>query len=57
MAFCFRCFLDGANDDMIQGRILGGGAYLPCDDFAPLLKFSAPPLRTFAPPLIILLTK
>ena len=34
-----------------------GGAHLPRDDFAPLLKFSAPPLRTFAPPLIILLTK
>ena len=27
-----------------------GGAHLPWDDFAPLLKFSAPPLRTFAPP-------
>ena len=34
-----------------QGRILGGGMT------APLLKFSAPPLRTFTPPLIILLTK
>ena len=37
-----------------QGRILEGGADLPWDDFAPLLKISAPPLRTFAPPLIIL---
>ena len=37
-----------------QGRILEGGAHLPWDDFAPLLKISAPPLRTFAPPLIIL---
>ena len=33
------------------------GEVLPWDDFAPLLKFSAPLLRTFAPPLITLLTK
>ena len=34
----------------------GGGAHLPWDNFAPLLKFPAPSLTTFAPPLIILLT-
>ena len=30
------------------------GAHLPGGYFAPLLKFSAPPLRTFAPPLMVL---
>ena len=33
----------------VQGRILGGGAHLPWDGFALVLKFSAPPLRTFVP--------
>ena len=41
-----------------QGRIffrgVRGGAHLPQDDFAPFLKFSAPSLRTFAPPLMLL---
>ena len=36
------------------GGGLGGGAHLPWNDFAPLLKFSPSPLRTFAPPLVIL---
>ena len=31
------------------------GEVLSWDDFALLLKFSAPPLRTFAPPVIILM--
>ena len=35
-----------------QGQILGGGAHLPWDHFTPVLKFSAPPPRIFAPPLI-----
>ena len=40
-----------------QGQILGRGVHFPWDDFAPLLTFSAPPLRTFASPLIILYNK
>ena len=32
------------------GEVRGGGTLI-----APLLKFSAPPLRTFTPPLIILI--
>ena len=35
-----------------QGRIVREGAHLPRDQFTPLLKFSAPPPRIFAPPLI-----
>ena len=36
----------------LWGEVRGGA-----HDFAPLLKFSVPPLRSFAPPLIILITK
>ena len=47
--------MEGYKQRQNQGRILGRGAgRCAWDAFAPLLKFSAPPQRTFAPPLIIL---